>query len=126
MGIRFPGFRNGCQRRQPTACIPVLGRERMASNQASDGDRRLLDRPGFAQEFLRRSPRYRSEYRDVMRTGRGSVLAQEVMARRWGLCFPLQPTRLRRDGTRTLAGMAGTDHGHPRYRAARLCRYCAS
>lgn len=61
----------------------------MSGEQASDGDRRLLDRPGFAQEFLRRNPRYQSDYQNVMRVRRGSTEEQEVMAQRWGLCFPL-------------------------------------
>lgn len=67
----------------------------MSSEQASDGDRRLLDKPGFAQEFLRRNPRYRSDYRNVMRLRGDSAEGREVMARRWGLCFPLRAFRLR-------------------------------
>jgi hypothetical protein len=62
----------------------------MSCKKPSDGDRRLLDKPGFAQEFLRRNPRYRSDYRNVMRVKRGSTEEQEVMARRWGLAFPLR------------------------------------
>lgn len=62
----------------------------MSDEKPSDGDRRLLDRPGFAQEFLRRNPRYRSDYQNVMRARRGSAEEQEVMARRWGLAFPLR------------------------------------
>lgn len=68
----------------------------MSGEQASDGDRRLLDRPGFAQEFLRRNPRYRSDYRNVMRARRGSTAEREVMARRWGLSFPLRAYCIRR------------------------------
>ncbi|EZP68890.1 hypothetical protein BV96_04124 [Sphingomonas paucimobilis] len=68
----------------------------MSGEKPSDGDRRLLDKPGFAQEFLRRNPRYRSDYRNVMRARRGSTVEQEVMARRWGLAFPLRAFRLRR------------------------------
>jgi hypothetical protein len=52
----------------------------MSGEQAKGGDRRLLDKPGFAQEFLRRD----------------SIAEREVMARRWGLCFPLRAFRLRR------------------------------
>ncbi|OUC56125.1 hypothetical protein CA262_15610 [Sphingobium sp. GW456-12-10-14-TSB1] len=62
----------------------------MSGQTPSDGDRRLLDKPGFAQEFLRRNPRYRSDYQKVMRTRRSSTEEQEVMARRWGLAFPLR------------------------------------
>ena len=68
----------------------------MSGEKPSDGDRRLLDRPGFAQEFLRRNPRYRSDYRNLMGARRGSTPEREVMARRWGLCFPLLAFRLRR------------------------------
>lgn len=52
--------------------------------------RHALDFPGFAQEFLRRNPRYRAEYRAVMKTGRSRDLErEEEMARRWGLSFSL-------------------------------------
>ena len=61
----------------------------MAGKTPSGSDRRLLDKPGFAQELLRRNPRYRSDYQKVMRTRRSSTEEQEVMARRWGLAFPL-------------------------------------
>ncbi|SNS95384.1 transcriptional regulator domain-containing protein [Sphingopyxis indica] len=61
----------------------------MSGKQASNGDRRLLDKPGFAQEFLRRNPRYRCDYQNVMCSRRDSSEEQEVMAQRWGLCFPL-------------------------------------
>lgn len=49
-----------------------------------------LDFPGFAQEFLRRNPAYVGDY-DKMMSGarRGDAAAREVMARRWGLCFPM-------------------------------------
>ncbi len=66
----------------------------MSGEQANDGDRRHLDKPGFAQEFLRRNPRYRFDYRNIMRARRGSIEEQEVMARRWGLAFPLLAFRL--------------------------------
>ncbi len=69
----------------------------MSGKEPSDGDRRLLDKPGFAQEFLRRNPHYRSDYQHIMRSERGSTSEQEVMARRWGLAFPLRALRVRRD-----------------------------
>ena len=47
-----------------------------------------LDFPGFAQEFLRRNPEYRRDYESVMSDPEGDPTAREVMARRWGLCFP--------------------------------------
>ena len=48
------------------------------------------DRTDFAQEFLRRNPQYRAEYRAVMKSGRSRDLErEEEMARRWGLSFSL-------------------------------------
>lgn len=51
-----------------------------------------LDFAGFAQEFLRRNLSYRAEYRQLMKcdTLDNDEGGQEVMARRWGLCFPLR------------------------------------
>ncbi|MBP2278342.1 transcriptional regulator domain-containing protein [Sphingomonas sp. PL20] len=49
--------------------------------------RRNLDFAGFAQEFLRRNPAYRQDYQALAHDL--STSAQEVMARRWGLCFSL-------------------------------------
>ncbi|HEX2814460.1 MAG TPA: DUF6499 domain-containing protein [Sphingopyxis sp.] len=53
----------------------------------SEGPLRL-DFPGYAQEFLRRSPDYRRDYRSVMSDRKDDPASQEGMARRWGLCFP--------------------------------------
>lgn len=51
------------------------------------------DLAGFAQEFLRRNPTYRRDWR---RLGRGGVTPtvfpggkHEEMARHWGLCFSM-------------------------------------
>ncbi|WP_119034818.1 transcriptional regulator domain-containing protein [Hephaestia caeni] len=57
-----------------------------------------LDLAGFAQEFLRRNADYRAQYRELMRhpADSTSLMAPEVMARRWGLSFPVRPRRLRR------------------------------
>lgn len=54
-------------------------------------NRQRLDLAGFAQEFLRRNPRYRSDYRALAHISprTSSAAEQERMARRWGLCFPL-------------------------------------
>ncbi|MES2067538.1 MAG: DUF6499 domain-containing protein [Pseudomonadota bacterium] len=54
--------------------------------------RRNLDFAGFAQEFLRRNPAYRKDYQAISRNNaRGMPTAeQEVMARRWGLCFSMR------------------------------------
>lgn len=52
--------------------------------------RHALDFPGFAQEILRRNPRYRAEHRAVMKSGRSRDLErEEEIARRWGLSFSL-------------------------------------
>ncbi|MCW2387132.1 hypothetical protein M2333_000178 [Sphingobium sp. B11D3B] len=66
----------------------------MPGEQGSDDDRRLLDRPGFAQEFLRRNPLYRAHHQTIMRAGKGATQDQEVMARRWGLSFPMPTGRI--------------------------------
>lgn len=52
---------------------------------------RLLSFADYAQEFLRRNPRYRSAYRRAARTPGSSALEREVMAHSWGLCFPVPP-----------------------------------
>jgi hypothetical protein len=59
---------------------------------------RDLDFAGFAQEFLRRNPAYRRDYHSIsQRPARPpGTVEQEVMARRWGLCFPV-PARRRPD-----------------------------
>ncbi|KGB55980.1 hypothetical protein FG91_00864 [Sphingopyxis sp. LC81] len=55
-----------------------------------------LDFPGFAQEFLRRNPAYSQDHDRVMSGARrGDAAAREVVARRWGLCFPLLADCLR-------------------------------
>ena len=58
-----------------------------------DAERQALDFAGFAQEFLRRNPTYRSEYNAVMYGSEGdhTTTVQEAMARSWGLDFPMRP-----------------------------------
>ncbi|MGH6652963.1 MAG: transcriptional regulator domain-containing protein [Sphingopyxis sp.] len=64
----------------------------VAGKSAGEDDRRpRLDFPGYAQEFLRRSADYRREYEQVMTDPDAGPASQEVMARRWGLCFPGRP-----------------------------------
>ncbi|UNU44491.1 hypothetical protein EAO27_18580 [Sphingopyxis sp. YF1] len=46
----------------------------------------LYDRADFAQEFLRRNPRYRAAYRAGTAPGR-SRAALRRLARHWGLVF---------------------------------------
>lgn len=61
----------------------------MAVEKRAESKRALcLDLPGYAQEFLRRSPDYRRDYRSVMSDRKADPASQEGMARRWGLCFP--------------------------------------
>ena len=67
---------------------------------------RALDFAEFAQEFLRRNPRYRCEFEVAMRAPPGPAgdRVREEMARPWGLAFPV-PTRARRaHRARALAG----------------------
>lgn len=52
----------------------------------------LYDRADFAQEFLRRSPRYRRQYAAAM-TRRRPAASLERLARRWGLVFRPRPRR---------------------------------
>jgi hypothetical protein len=63
----------------------------MATSEGGKAARWKLDLPGFAQEFLRRNPRYRVDHRKVTRLAarEGGTRAREVMARPWGLSFPL-------------------------------------
>lgn len=63
----------------------------VSENRAYAEQRGDLDFAGFAQEFLRRNPAYARDYRTAARTveSGASVGVQEVMARRWGLCFSL-------------------------------------
>lgn len=58
-----------------------------------DAERQALDFAGFAQEFLRRNPTYRSEYAAIMHSPETdrTTAALEAMARSWGLRFPLFP-----------------------------------
>ena len=75
-----------------------------------------LDFPGYAQEFLRRSPDYRRDYESVMTDPDAGPALQEVMARRWGLCFPGRPAPHGAQG----AGLLGRG-GLPLYRDPRRC-----
>jgi hypothetical protein len=83
-----------------------------AANQRTD-----LDFAGFAQEFLRRNPDYAQDYRAV---GSASLDEQEVMARRWGLCFPGPAQRISGRGARILARHPVPRHRHSRCGAIRV------
>lgn len=52
---------------------------------------RNLGFAGFAQEFLRRNPDYAADFARAKAKIKddAATSAPEVMARRWGLCFPL-------------------------------------
>lgn len=65
---------------------------------------RHLDFPGFAQEFLRRNPAYRADYRQISgATGwPGSSSDKEIMALRWGLSFPVRSRCHQSDQPRAL------------------------
>lgn len=54
-------------------------------------DKDQLDFPGFAQEFLRRNPSYRKQFRDLNQLvdPDAVTVAEEDMARNWGLSFPV-------------------------------------
>lgn len=62
----------------------------MTDGRKADRQRLRLDLPGFAQEFLRRNPAYRRDYDSVMSEPLTDPAAREVMARRWGLSFPVR------------------------------------
>lgn len=66
------------------------GEREMQRNQQPSANRQRLDLAGFAQEFLRRNPRYRADYGKIAHgdTSPRSIAAQESMAHRWGLSFP--------------------------------------
>ncbi|WP_419722551.1 MULTISPECIES: transcriptional regulator domain-containing protein [Sphingopyxis] len=97
----------------------------MARKGRQDDDRRpRLDFPGYAQEFLRRSPDYRRDYESVMTDPDAGPALQEVMARRWALCFPGRPAPAGARGTGLLGGGRLSLCRHRRCRAFRPPR-CA-
>lgn len=78
-----------------------------------------LDFPGYAQEFLRRSPDYRSEHARLMAQRDAPPGSQEVMARRWGLSFPARPLPSGRRRASLLGRGALPLCRHPRCGASR-------
>jgi len=54
-----------------------------------------LDRPGFAQEFLRRNHEYQEDYHQMARQVAAGSVSEEAatlaLARRWGLSFRVRP-----------------------------------
>ncbi|WP_192647361.1 transcriptional regulator domain-containing protein [Sphingopyxis sp. OAS728] len=81
-----------------------------------------LDFPGYAQEFLRRSPHYRRDYESVMSDRHADPASQEVMAHRWGLCFPSRSTAFSARCASLLAGGGLPLCRDPRRGAVDLCR----
>ena len=67
---------------------------------------RALDYAEFAQEFLRRNPRYRAEFEVAMRAPPGPAgdRVREEMARPWGLAFPVSARARCTHRARALAG----------------------
>lgn len=67
---------------------------------------RALDYAEFAQEFLRRNPRYRCEFEVAMRAPPGPAgdRVREEMARPWGLAFPVSARARCAHRARAMAG----------------------
>jgi|APThiThiocy_cv2_1041547.scaffolds.fasta_scaffold15657_7 hypothetical protein len=84
------------------------------SAQATDAMKRL-ERPGFAAEFLRRSPAYRTDYTSTRRRiaagAAGEDRALAALARRWGLSFPFRPSGRIRYAAGLLATAFVAHHG---------------
>jgi len=57
----------------------------------ADGQLLILDRHGFALEFLRRNPEYKKDFRNILRKVRAGHADLETalmqFSRRWGLRF---------------------------------------
>ena len=70
-----------------------------------------FDFADFAQEFLRRNPRYRAEYRSIMQSGAlaSADRAKAEMARTWGLAFPIQSGSRCRASAGTVACLGRAD-----------------
>lgn len=69
-----------------------------------------LERQGFAWEFLRRNPDYRSDYdrlRSMPAGQPGASLAHRSAALQWGLRFPARSRPLRQRDHDLLAARAG-------------------
>ena len=80
-----------------------------------------LDYADFAQEFLRRNPKYCREYYEL--EGRIDVngldrqAEMENLAQRWGLSFPVRPRPCARRGPGNLGAEPDDHHGRPRRRS---------
>jgi hypothetical protein len=90
----------------------------MNNGHETDANRRAdLDFAGFAQEFLRRNPQYARDYRIIHGAPSNG---QEVMARQWGLCFPVSTGSAARRCAGAVARHPVSRHRHSRCSAARL------
>ena len=88
-------------------------------------DYNRLERPGFAAEFLRRSPVYRADYARTLRrlTANATRLEDQVaaLARRWGLSFPFRSSDAARPRPHPLAARIAADRCGARRDPGRLC-----
>ncbi|WP_119035985.1 transcriptional regulator domain-containing protein [Hephaestia caeni] len=90
----------------------------MNNGRGTNANRRAdLDFAGFAQEFLRRNPDYVRDYRIIHDAPPDG---QEVMARIWGLCFPVSAGSAARRCAGVVARHPVSRHRHSRCSAARL------
>lgn len=135
MGINIPKAWNWPLPLQPRICW-LAGRGVMAAAKQETLRRPRLDFPGYAQEFLRRSPDYCSQYARLIARRDARPGSQEVMARRWGLSFPARPPRVgrRRAGLLGRGGLPLCRHsrrgasrhpGHAALRSGLLAATCA-
>lgn len=71
------------------------------------------DFPDFAQEFLQRNQTYREEYRAAKENSASNIAIHkrnmEVLARRWGMIFPLRSKSGLQVGSSTLGAWAVID-----------------
>ncbi len=74
--------------------------------------------PGFAWEFLRRSPDYRRDVQRHIRSSSDINRADDVFVRHWGLPFRGGPPPFRDRGASGLVARSVRVHGFPLARAA--------
>lgn len=86
-----------------------------------------LDFTGFAQEFLRRNPRYRAAYEHIIQADDGlpQIVKLEEMARLWGLAFSGAAGSDCMDGARELVAVMGAGNDRRRGGARYFGRWLA-
>ncbi len=72
-------------------------------SKAAEEKLKLLERPGFAWEFLRRNSAYRAAYNRISRRDANQSQAGADIARRWGLLYRPKPATWRHRNTNLLA-----------------------